>query len=140
MLDTKAWLSFSCRTDGKSLADGNNFKETVLKCYKMANPGQIIACGVNCLAPRSVTPLLQSISQKEINELIPMIAYPNSGEKYSAKTFSWKIDNDFHPPEEFVKEWLDIGVRYIGGCCRTGSKDIERISAEVKSWTKTQNQ
>lgn len=64
-----------------------------------------------------------------------MVAYPNSGEKYSAQTFSWKVDNDFHPPEEFVKDWLDIGVRYIGGCCRTGTKDIERISTEVKSWT-----
>ncbi|XP_001605767.2 homocysteine S-methyltransferase [Nasonia vitripennis] len=134
--DTKAWLSFSCKVDGKSIADGSSFKQTVLKCYKAAS-GQIVACGVNCLAPRSVTPLLKSINEKEINQFIPMVAYPNSGEKYSSTTFSWTIDNDFHPPEEFVKDWLDIGVRYIGSCCRTGSKDIERIAAEVKSWTKS---
>lgn len=99
--------------------------------------GQIIACGVNCLAPSSVTPLLSSISQKEINEIIPMVTYPNSGEKYSATTFSWTIDNDFHSPQEFTKEWLDIGVRYIGGCCRTGAEDIGRLLSEVKSWTKS---
>ena len=137
MLGVKAWLSFSCKQDGKSIADGSNFKETVLKCFTAANPGQLIACGVNCLAPRYVTPLLKSISEKEIGQFIPMVAYPNSGEKYSATTFSWTTDNDFHPPEEFVKEWLDLGVRYIGGCCRTGTKDIQRISSETKSWTKS---
>lgn len=135
--DTKFWISFSCKEDGKSIVDGSNFKETVLECWKLAKPGQIVACGVNCLAPRAVTPLLKSISHKEINENIPLIAYPNSGEKYSSATCNWTIDNDFHPPEEFVKEWLNLGVRYIGGCCRTGQKDIERISIEVKSWNKS---
>ncbi|XP_014208211.1 uncharacterized protein LOC106639218 [Copidosoma floridanum] len=133
--NVKTWLSFSCKQDGKSIADGSNFKETALKCYRAGN-GQVIACGVNCLASRAVTPLLRSIGEKEIGQFIPMVAYPNSGENYSQKTFSWTIENDFHPPEEFVKEWLDLGVRYIGGCCRTGTKDIIRIAEEVKAWCK----
>ncbi|KAJ8670603.1 hypothetical protein QAD02_001862 [Eretmocerus hayati] len=130
----KAWLSFSCKTDGKSIADGCNFRETILRCRQAANPDQIVAYGVNCLAPRSVTPLLKSVNQNNANELIPMVAYPNSGEQYSSETYGWTTDGDFHPPEEFVKEWLDLGVRYIGGCCRTGTKDILRIATEVKNW------
>ena len=92
---------------------------------------------MNCLAPRAATPLLKSINVQEIGVFIPMVAYPNSGEKYLCETLSWAKDNDFHPPEEFVKEWLDLGVRYIGGCCRTGSKTIEIIASEVKNWTKS---
>jgi homocysteine S-methyltransferase len=135
-LDVKAWISFSCKSDGKSIVDGTNFKDTILKCYKSVNPGQLVACGVNCLAPRAVTPLLKTISQQEIHQFIPMVAYPNSGEKYSSTTFTWTIDNDVHPPEEFIKEWLDLGVRYVGGCCRTNANYIKRISSEVKKWTK----
>ncbi|XP_014238815.1 homocysteine S-methyltransferase 1-like [Trichogramma pretiosum] len=134
--DTRYWLSFSCKDDGKSIADGSNFQETVLSCYKSALPGQLIACGVNCLAPTSVSPLLKSISKENTGFFIPMIAYPNSGEIYSSATYSWSMDKDFHGPEEFVKEWIELGVRYIGGCCRTGAQSIERISALVQNWKK----
>lgn len=135
--DTKAWLSFSCQKDGRSLADGNDFKEVALRCYKKAKPGQLLAIGVNCLAPRFVTPLLASISEKETKEFIPMVAYPNSGETFTDKN-EWHMDGDFHPPEEFIEEWLDLGVRYIGTCCRTSTKDIERIGELLKKWHRKQ--
>lgn len=36
--------------------------------------------------------------------------------------------------ETFIQEWLDLGVRYVGGCCRTYAADVSRIRNQVHSW------
>lgn len=127
---TQAWLSFSCRDDGKSLADGSNFQEIAVRCYKNALPGQILAIGVNCIAPQYVTTLLQDINKGKSNDLIPLVVYPNSGEKYIV-TEGWKKEGEAPSLHEFIDEWLDLGVRYIGGCCRTYAMDVKRIRSRV---------
>ncbi|XP_043472087.1 homocysteine S-methyltransferase YbgG-like [Leptopilina heterotoma] len=135
--ETKAWLAFSCRDDGKSLADGSNFKETAIRCYKKALPGQILAIGVNCIAPKVVTPLLRGInSDTDSNSFIPLIVYPNSGEKYSVPE-GWRFECNTLPPENFVHEWLDLGVRYLGGCCRTNVTTIKKIKTEIDTYVKS---
>ncbi|KAL6254274.1 hypothetical protein P5V15_014889 [Pogonomyrmex californicus] len=128
--DTRAWLSFSCRDDGKSLADGNNFQETAVRCYQNALPGQILAIGVNCIAPQSVTSLLQGINKGESEDFIPLVIYPNSGEKYIVSE-GWKKKGEAPSMHEFIDEWLDLGVRYIGGCCRTYATDVKRLRCKV---------
>ncbi|XP_024945830.1 homocysteine S-methyltransferase 1-like [Cephus cinctus] len=130
---TKAWLSFSCRADGKSLADGSNFQEVALGCYKKALVNQLIAVGVNCLAPRAITPLIKGINNKSSTNRIPLVIYPNSGEKYSVQE-GWKKEDEWYPLEQFIDEWLDLGVTYIGGCCRTYAKDIISIREHVRIW------
>ncbi|CAL7949113.1 unnamed protein product [Xylocopa violacea] len=102
--NSKAWLSFSCRSDGKSIADGSNFQHVALQCYRQALPGQILAIGVNCIPPQNATSLLKGINDNCKEEFVPLIIYPNSG------------------------------VRYIGGCCRTNAVDVEKIRAEVEKW------
>ncbi|XP_011871095.1 PREDICTED: selenocysteine Se-methyltransferase-like [Vollenhovia emeryi] len=131
--NTQAWLSFSCRDDGKSLVDGSNFQEIAVRCYKNALPGQILAIGVNCIAPQSVTTLLQDINKDKSNDFIPLVVYPNSGEKYIV-TEGWKKEGEALSLHEFIDEWLDLGVRYIGGCCRTYAADIKRIRSRVDQW------
>lgn len=131
--DTQAWLSFSCRDDGKSLADGNSFQETAVRCYKNALPGQILAIGVNCIAPQCVTALLQDINKGKSNNLIPLVVYPNSGEKYIVSE-GWKKKGEAPSLHEFIDEWLDLGVRYIGGCCRTYATDVKQIRSRVDQW------
>ena len=129
---TKAWLSFSCRTDGKNLAEGDDFKTAALRCYKNALPGQLIAVGVNCIVPKFVTPLIKGINDGT-KEFVPLVVYANSGENYIPEE-GWKMVEDSFPPENFVQEWLDLGVRYIGGCCRTQVSNIKRINAEIQTW------
>lgn len=127
--DAKAWISFSCRQDGKSLADGNDFAETALKCYK----APVIAIGVNCINPKCVEPLLERINGgKEEEDRVPLIAYPNSGEMYDGHV--WIEDGVKLSLNSFVHRWLDLGVKLIGSCCRTNSKDIEGIKAKVIEW------
>lgn len=130
--DTKAWLSFSCRTDGKSLADGSNFQEVVTECYRQAPAGQLIAIGVNCITPQVVTSLLQGINSEK-NNSIPLVVYPNSGEKYTVEE-GWQKAGEECSLHQFIKDWLELGVEYIGGCCRTYAADIQQIRAEVQQW------
>lgn len=128
----KAWLAFSCAEDGKSLADGKSFTDAAVRCYRKAQPGQLLAVGVNCLSPRLVTSLLKDINRDKKN-FVPLVAYPNSGEKYTVME-GWKIKEDFHPPDVSVQEWLDLGVKYVGGCCRTDARDVIKIQSEVQFW------
>ncbi|XP_076645322.1 betaine-homocysteine S-methyltransferase isoform X2 [Halictus rubicundus] len=131
----KAWLSFSCERNSRSIVDGSDFKEVATRCYKMALPGQVIAIGVNCLAPTDVTALLKDINRNEENEFIPLIAYPNSGEIYSPAE-GWMLNERCTSVESFIPEWLEIGVRYIGGCCRMYTENIKTIRKEVNSFKK----
>ncbi|GAB1861101.1 Homocysteine S-methyltransferase 3 [Camponotus japonicus] len=102
--DTYAWLTFSCRDDGKSIADGSNFQKIAMRCYKKALPGQLLAIGINCISPH--------------------------GEKYIVSE-GWKKEGEAPSLHEFIDEWLDLGVCYIGGCCRTYATDIKKIRSKV---------
>ncbi|KZC08154.1 PREDICTED: selenocysteine Se-methyltransferase-like [Dufourea novaeangliae] len=133
--NVKAWFSFSCERNSKNLADGTNFQEIATCCYKTALPGQIIAVGVNCLAPKDVTPLLKNINEGGGNEFIPLIAYPNSGEIYTP-TEGWKWYAICDTVESFIQEWLELGVQYIGGCCRMYAENIKSIRKEVNTFKK----
>jgi Homocysteine/selenocysteine methylase (S-methylmethionine-dependent) len=44
------------------------------------NPDQLIAVGVNCVRPLMVSPLIEQLK----TENIPLVVYPNSGERYDA--------------------------------------------------------
>lgn len=68
--------------DGKSTAYGENFQETARYCYDL-NPQQLVAVGVNCLAPRLVEGLFDGINKGREDNPMPLITYPNSGEKYN---------------------------------------------------------
>lgn len=51
------------------------------ECWEIG-ASRLEAIGVNCVHPAYVTSLLKSI--KKANPDIPLIAYPNSGETYTA--------------------------------------------------------
>lgn len=61
--------------DEKHLSHGEPFSEAVAQCCQV-NRAQLMAVGVNCLAPALVSPLLQIIQGHDV----PFIVYPNSGE------------------------------------------------------------
>lgn len=130
--DTKAWLSFSCKDD-KSLVHGEDFKTVANKCYDM-NPEQLIAVGANCCSPLLIENLFKSVNEGRSNP-IPLITYPNSGEKYTSEK-GWETIDKYLELHTFVPRWLDLGVKYVGGCCRTGSSDIALIRRQVDSWQK----
>ncbi|XP_044740077.1 homocysteine S-methyltransferase YbgG-like [Chrysoperla carnea] len=130
----KAWLSFSCK-DG-AIANGDNFHKTVRKCYD-SNPQQLVAVGINCLGPKYVEPLIKGLNKGRENRPIPIIVYPNSGENYNPES-GWIDREKCEPVEGYIKHWLDLGVTWIGGCCRTYASDVSRIRNEVQKWSHEQ--
>jgi homocysteine S-methyltransferase len=114
-----AWFSFSCR-DGAHLHDGSPIADAVRLCTGVP---QIAAVGINCTAPRYIPSLIAEA--RRVTDL-PLIAYPNSGEKYDAATKTWRTDSNNPSWVESVPSWLDAGARGIGGCCRVGPREIAR--------------
>lgn len=55
-----------------------------------------------------------------------------AGEIYSADN-GWQGKTTCIPLEDYVREWIKLGARFIGGCCRTNADDIKRIRAKIES-------
>lgn len=82
-----------------------------------------LAVGINCSSVNNVTATL-----REASPTIPYIAYPNLGNEWVATTNTW-TGNTRPLLEEDLREWIDMGIRIIGGCCGFGADDIRRIGS-----------
>jgi len=132
----KFWISFQCK-DGTSIAHGEKFSEAALRVWDIIKEknamNNLLAIGVNCLHPRFITPLFKSLNGNLTNEKrLPLVAYPNSGEVYDVQN-GWTGREDCIPLENYVSEWIALGVKIVGGCCRTYARDITRIKNTVKN-------
>ncbi|XP_053563773.1 uncharacterized protein LOC128654113 [Bombina bombina] len=122
----KAWLSFSCQSI-TSTAYGDIFGDAVRVAM---GSNQLVAIGVNCCSPAFVGPLLASANKN--NDLdIKWIAYPNSGEEWD-HSLGWKGCNTKMPLTEHAVEWVQLGARWIGGCCRTSPSDIANLEKVLR--------
>lgn len=129
--NVKAWMSFSCKDD-KSLAHGEDFQMVLKKCWE-ASEGQLIAIGANCCSPYYIEKLISGINNDRTACPIPFVVYPNSGEKYN-ETLGWTDKDKCVSVATFVHKWLDLGVKFVGGCCRTYAEDITAIRSQVDIW------
>ena len=59
----------------------------------------------------------------------PLVAYPNSGETWDARERGWSGDG--HALSTHVGEWIAIGARLVGGCCRVGPDQISDVARAV---------
>jgi homocysteine S-methyltransferase len=118
-----AWLSFSCRDDAQ-LSDGTSFAASV---RELGPHPQVVALGVNCTAPSHVTELLRAADRAER----PLLAYPNSGERYEAATRRWLGTASAEDWGRYARAWHAAGARLIGGCCRTGPGHIRELRAAL---------
>jgi homocysteine S-methyltransferase len=124
------WVSLSVLESGH-LADGTSLG-VVMSMLTM----QVEAVGVNCLPLTRVEPALEVLKS---NTHLPLIAYPNSGEKYNAETKTWNSPKDpsVDSPSRFLADalpiWHELGARIIGGCCRTTPQDISVLANAAKA-------
>jgi homocysteine S-methyltransferase len=141
-----AWFSFACRDD-RTLHDGTAIEEVVERCT--AHP-RVAAVGVNCTEPRWVGGLVERIRHRTP---LPVIAYPNSGERWDGRTKRWlpaqgsahgSAQGSAHgsgepkAPGSGAVSWLEglrdawrAGARIVGGCCRTGPEEIRELRARI---------
>lgn len=115
-----AWVSFSCK-DGEHTSEGDPIGQCAAEFRDHA---QIVAVGVNCTPPQYLTSLLRRM-QAEIDK--PLVAYPNSGERYDAASKQWSGATAELEFGVQARHWYDAGARLIGGCCRTGPAEIRGV-------------
>ena len=115
-----AWLAFSCQ-DGARNSEGEDIGACALALS--AHP-RIGAIGVNCTAPEYVRELLERMRQRAAK---PLVAYPNSGERYDGEAKRW-LGPAAHISPAQARQWVAAGARLVGGCCRTTPADIRELS------------
>lgn len=123
--DRWAWLSFACR-DEAHLSDGSAFAEAVDLCSLRSN---VAAVGVNCTSPELISSLIR-IARPRTNQ--PIIVYPNSGERYDARSKTWLSSAPDVDWTKAAAEWIQLGASAVGGCCRTGTDEIARLRRLVE--------
>jgi homocysteine S-methyltransferase len=85
--------------------------------------------GVNCTAPRHIEAL---IAELRAATQVPILVYPNSGERYDQASRTWSGTRD---PVDFARaalRWRDAGASILGGCCRTGPEHIRRMREALR--------
>lgn len=111
-----AWLSYTIDGDrtraGQPLADA---------FAVAAGVDEIVAIGVNCCAPGDVLPAIARAAA--VGK--PVIAYPNSGERWDGLRHTWIGPSRFSA--QLAKQWTAAGARIVGGCCRVGPAEIAEI-------------
>jgi homocysteine S-methyltransferase len=125
LVDTPAWLSFSC-SDAGHLSDGTPFGDAV---DLVAGHPAIVAVGVNCTSPAAV-PELVAIAAGRTET--PIVAYPNKGGTWDPRGKRW-IGNDL--PDGLGPVALALrqaGASLIGGCCGTRPSDIQAAVAALR--------
>ena len=119
-----AWMSFSC-VDGTHLSNGSTMAETAADCDTL---DRVAAVGVNCTAPRFVSSLLAEARKSTAK---PLIAYPNSGERYSSEQRGWVEGTGDGAWDDMLGEWVGLGAVAVGGCCRVMSSQIAKIRRKL---------
>ena len=118
--DVRAWVGFCCG-DETHLSDGTPLGESAA-C--LAELDQVVAVGVNCTSPAHVSALLEElrpVTQK------PLVAYPNSGERFDGVEKTWSGDRSPVAFGEAARSWRAAGAALIGGCCRTAPAHIAQV-------------
>lgn len=122
----RAWITFLCKPDG-NLLDGASFAMVALYCYRYL-PDNIIAIGAMCVSHDKMKILMEDIEKKELK--IPFVFYTDDCHLCIKKS----DDKIKVLKDNFVKEWLDNGVRYISGGVGTVAENISEISKQVKNY------
>jgi homocysteine S-methyltransferase len=111
------WLSVTCT------GDRTRAGEPAAEAFSLARDvREIVAVGVNCIDPADGYSLIRSARESSGK---PVVAYPNSGERWDASVRAWTGPVTFR--SEDVQDWISTGARLVGGCCRVGPMAIRAI-------------
>jgi homocysteine S-methyltransferase len=121
LLETPAWVSFSCR-DERHIVDGTPLRDMAAL---FANNHHVLALGINCTDPALITPLIGELRAGAPGKAV--VVYPNSGEHWNAEDNRWHGDASAREPGDAACAWRTAGARIIGGCCRVSPDDIHAM-------------
>ena len=122
-VEIPAWLSYACR-DGATTSAG----EPIAAAVSLGEHPRVIAVGVNCTSPRYLPDLLVA-ARAATNK--PLIAYPNSGDRWDPDRRRWLADEGGRYDPAAVASWTGLGARWLGGCCGTGPAEIAALATAL---------
>jgi homocysteine S-methyltransferase len=117
------WLSYTI--EGGLTRAGQRLEDAFAV---VAGRDEVVAVGVNCCAPGEVADAVRLAAEVSGK---PVVAYPNSGERWDAGGRCWVGGSAFEAGA--VTGWREAGARLIGGCCRVGPAGIAGIAAALRS-------
>jgi len=120
-INKQTWVSFACKNEFH-VNDGTPIEDCV---DLLTDNPNIFAIGVNCTSPKYISGLVRAIKPKIKDKRI--IVYPNSGDIYNAETKVWSKLSSSEQLVNQAKEWINIGVDIIGGCCQIGPEEIKSL-------------
>ena len=121
---TIAWMSFTS-PDGVHTSHGEPLTECARVLDRVSN---LIAIGVNCVKPEIVVTAIEALKAGSSK---PVVVYPNSGERWEAKTQDWHGSRDDDGLAALAPSWVSAGAQMIGGCCRVGPAEIATLDAAL---------
>ncbi|WP_430296352.1 homocysteine S-methyltransferase [Sinomonas sp. B1-1] len=133
-LGATAWLSVTLR-DAEHLSDGSPLHRIAGELT--GRPG-LAAVGINCVPPALAS---RGLAQLARSTNVPLAVYPNAGEPYDPDTKAWGAphhtahdgaEHDAGVLASRAGEWLGLGARLVGGCCRTTPADIAALARAVQ--------
>ena len=122
-LGVPAWFSYSVRGAATSAGQPLEAAYEVL-----AGCRSLVAAGVNCSDQADV---LDAVHEAVAATGLPAVAYPNRGGSWDSDTKSWRYGDPLDL--DLVPQWIEAGVRLVGGCCGTGPADIAALAARVSA-------
>jgi homocysteine S-methyltransferase len=118
---TDAWVSFTS-PDGVHTAHG----EELVDCARFLDKADnVIAVGVNCVHPGVVGTAIRQLAAGTDK---PIVVYPNSGETWDIVERKWTGLSENETLSALAPGWIESGARIVGGCCRTGPKEIADLA------------
>lgn len=125
----KMWVTFTLK-DKNHLAGGETVQEAVTAVvnHQLSRDGRLIAVGFNCSSPDLITEALQEARLSSRN--VPLIVYPNSGEKWECGHWS-RVQEDDVSWLNKIQDWIKLGTIIIGGCCRVDAQMLPKIEEEI---------
>jgi homocysteine S-methyltransferase len=121
-VEKPTWISFSFQDDHR-INDGTEIEHCL---SLLTNHPKVFAIGVNCTAPKYISGIVKRIKASTCDKKI--IVYPNSGQAYNAQSKTWLGISDPNLFIKMAKEWMNLGVDIIGGCCRIGPRHIKSLN------------
>jgi S-methylmethionine-dependent homocysteine/selenocysteine methylase len=121
-LGVPVWLSLTAVADERGTVRTRRGEPAAEVFAMAAGVDEVVAVGVNCTDPADVLPAVRTAAAAGM----PVVAYPNSGERWDAVARRWAGPAAFDPAA--VRSWVDAGARLVGGCCRVGPDRIAALA------------
>lgn len=116
-------VSMTLGPDGTTTPEGQPLAEAL---GAVTDLEVVVAVGVNCCPPRQAAAALERLGDLPR----PLAVQPNVGDRWDAARRRWVPGPG--DAEVAPQRWLELGARYVGGCCGTGPDQLARLAASLR--------